>query len=249
LVSTNLSKRFHEIISKNKALVLMSGTLHSEEVLKKVFGLKDFKIVEAETSFPGTIEIHKTGKEFDCKYSNFNSKKHSREDYLNSLLACWEKAKRPVLVHVNAFEDLPNEQEIIEYRLFGLVSRESLKEMQINDKIGLMVYNFKEKKSNFLFSTKCSRGVDFPGDICNSIIFTKYPNPNVSDIFWKLLQRNHPEYFWDFYKDKAEREFLQRVFRAIRSEDDHVYILSPDSRVLTEVRKMQEMKKKKEILI
>ncbi len=240
LVSTNLSKRFQEIIEKSKTLVLMSGTLHSEEVLKKVFSLKDFKIVEAETQPPGTIEIHKTGKEFDCKYANFNSKKHSRSDYLYALSACLEKAKRPVLIHVNAFEDLPTETEISEYSLRGLMSREILKDMQLNDKTGVTISNFKKKLSPHLFTTKCSRGVDFPGDTCNSIIFTKYPNPNINDTFWKLLQKTHPEYFWDFYKDKARREFLQRIYRALRFKDDHVYVLSPDSRVLDAVRELQD---------
>ena len=84
LVSTNLSKRFKEIIDKSKALVLMSGTLHSEEVLRKVFGLDKFKIVEAETIFPGIVEIHRTGKEFNCKYSNLNLSNGLREIFISS---------------------------------------------------------------------------------------------------------------------------------------------------------------------
>ena len=75
LVSTNLSKRFQEIVSKNKTIVLMSGTLHSPIVLREIFGIEDFAMVEAETINPGTIEIQMTGKEFDCKYSNFESGK------------------------------------------------------------------------------------------------------------------------------------------------------------------------------
>jgi Rad3-related DNA helicase len=71
-------------------------------------------------------------------------------------------------------------------------------------------------------------------------VFTKYPNPNIGDTFWKVLKKNHPNYFWDFYKDKARREFLQRIYRAVRSRDDHVYILSPDKRVMDSVRLLQE---------
>jgi Rad3-related DNA helicase len=73
LVTTNLSKKFKEIVEGNKALVLMSGTLHSDEVLKHVFGIEDYARVEAETLNQGAIEIMMTGKEFDCKYSNFRS--------------------------------------------------------------------------------------------------------------------------------------------------------------------------------
>ena len=75
--------------------------------------------------------------------------------------------------------------------------------------------------------------------MCNSIIFTKYPNPNVSDTFWKVLMKTHPNQYWEFYKDKANREFLQRIYRALRSKDDHVFILSPDIRVINAVRELQ----------
>jgi Rad3-related DNA helicase len=119
------------------------------------------------------------------------------------------------------------------------MSREKLRELQINDKTGRMISLFKSKMSDALFTTKCSRGVDFPGDICNSIIFTKYPNPNVRGVFWKILQKTHQKYYWDFYRDKARREFLQRIYRAVRSKDDHVFILSPDLRVLNAVKELQ----------
>ena len=239
LVTTNLSQRLSEIIKKNKVFVFMSGTLHSDSVLRNVFGIKYYKVVEAETLSQGTIEIFKTGKEFDCSYRNFSTRNFSREDYLIALAGCVEKAKKPMLVHVNAFDDLPNENELKKFMINCLISREKLIDIQSNDKTGKLISNFKKKLSDILYSTKCSRGVDFPGDICKSVIYTKYPNPNVQGTFWKILQRTHPKYYWDFYKDKAQREFLQRLYRALRSKDDHVYILSPDSRVLDAVRELQ----------
>lgn len=242
LVATNLSKRFKEIIDKNKAIVMMSGTLHSERVLREVFGMDDFKIVEAETLHQGAIEIMRTGKEFDCRYANFASKKHTRKDYLFALKSCVDRAEKPILVHVNSFEDLPTEQEIVELELGNMMSRERLKALQSEDKTGRLISLFKSKLSDSLFTTKCSRGVDFPGDVCNSVIFTKYPNPNVKGTFWKILEKTHPEYYWDFYKDKARRDFLQRIYRAVRSENDHVYVLSPDIRVLDAVRNLQMSK-------
>jgi len=121
----------------------------------------------------------------------------------------------------------------------NLISKEELFIKQRVDKNGDLVSQFKAGKSDTLFTTKCSRGVDFPGDTCKSVIFTKYPNPNTQDTFWKILQKTHKEYYWEFYKDKARREFLQRIYRAVRSKDDHVYILSPDTRVLNAVRELQ----------
>lgn len=239
LVTTNLSNKFKEIIEKNNALVFMSGTLHSEKVLRNVFGIDNFSIVDAETSIQGNVEIHRTGKEIDCRYSNFSSGKHTRKDYLRALDESVSRAKKPVLIHVNAFEDLPTEVEIAELNLKNVVSKEKLMELQANDKNGRMIKEFKEKKKDYLFTTKCSRGVDFPGDMCNSVIFTKYPNPNVNGTFWKILQKTHAAYYWDFYRDKARREFLQRLYRAIRSKDDHVYVLSPDLRVFDATKEIQ----------
>ena len=233
------SKRFHEIVDKNKAIVLMSGTLHSEKVLKEVFGMKDFKIVDAEVINQGTIEIHRTGKEFDCKYANFASKKFTRKDYLLALEECIKSAKKPVLIHVNSFEDLPTAEEANSLNLKETISREKLLNLQSEDKTGRLISMFKSKLSDRLFTTKCSRGVDFPGDVCNSVIFTKYPNPNVNSTFWKVLKETHPEYYWEFYKDQARRDFLQRIYRAVRSKSDHVYVLSPDIRVLNAVKELQ----------
>ncbi len=242
LVTTNISKQFQEIIAKNKALVLMSGTLHNAKVLKEVFGIPDIKIVEAETATPGTLEIVRTGKEFDCKYSNFQAGNHTREDYLKALDLSVEKAKRPTLVHVNAFEDLPTIEETFKYNLKHAMPQEQLRELQINDKDGRQISLFKKGLNDVLFTTKCSRGVDFPGKMCNSIVFTKFPNPNPRELFWKILQQTHASYFWDLYKDKAQREFLQRLYRALRSRDDHVYVLSPDLRVLQAVQELQKKK-------
>jgi Rad3-related DNA helicase len=247
LITTNLSKKFKEIVEGNKAIILMSGTLHSPSVLKNVFGIENFSTVEAETLNQGSIEIYKTGKEFDCKYSNFRSKLHSRKDYLNALSTVIAKADKPSLIHVNAYSDLPTADEVLSLKIFNIMIKEELRAKQKEDKEGSLVSEFKQGKSNILFTTKCSRGIDFPGDTCKSVIFTKYPNPNVKDTFWKVLQKTHPDHYWEFYKDKARREFLQRIYRAVRSKDDHVFVLSPDIRVLNAVRELQEKSDEKPI--
>ncbi|MCK5149897.1 DEAD/DEAH box helicase family protein [Candidatus Pacearchaeota archaeon] len=232
VITTNLEKKFKEIVEKNKIIVLMSGTLHSEEVLKDVFGLKEFIVIEAETEQQGRIEIQRTGLEIDCKYSNFSNGNHSRENYLKALDKCVEVAKKPVLVHVNAFNDLPSEEEVKELEIHNLISREKIKGNQIEDKTGEIIEKFKRGEEKILFSTRCARGIDFPGEECNSIVFTKYPNPNPKDAFWKILMKTKPQNYWEFYKDKARRELWQKIYRGLRFKEDHIYLLSPDSRVL-----------------
>jgi len=239
LVSTDISGKFKDLLAKTNTLIFMSGTLHSETILKNIFGIKDYAVVNAEELNFGSMEIIMTGKEFDCKYSNLMSEKYSRKDYLDALSKCVEKATNPSLIHVHSFRDLPTEKEKQEFEINNLISSEKLKELQQEDKTGKAISDFKSGLQSSLFSTKCSRGVDFPGKTCNSIIFTKYPNPNVSDTFWKVLQQTHKDYYWEFYRDKAWREFLQRIYRALRTKDDYVSILSPDLRVLQSVRKLQ----------
>ena len=239
LVSTDITGKFKDLLEKTKTLVFMSGTLHSESIIKNIFGIKDYVVVNAEELNFGSIEIFMTGKEFDCKYSNFISKRHSRKDYLTALSKCLEKSKKPVLIQVHSFKDLPTNEEKEDFGIDNLIESEGLRDLQREDKTGKAISDFKKGLTPSLFSTKCSRGVDFPGETCNSIVFTKYPNPNVSDTFWKVLQQTHKDHYWEFYKDKAWREFLQRIYRALRSRDDNVVILSPDLRVLQAVRKLQ----------
>ncbi len=232
IVTTNLAKKLKQLVDKNKTVVLMSGTLHSDAVLSNIFGLEDFENIDAEVEGQGRVEVKKTGLEMDCKYSNFSSEKFTRKDYLKALDKSLEEAPRPTLVHINAFMDLPSEEELIDFELENLISREEIRETQKEDKIGRLTQEFKDGVRDVLFSTRDSRGVDFPGNQCNSIVFTKYPNPNVQAAFWKILMKTKPQQYWAFYKDKASREFLQKIYRGLRFKEDHIYLLSPDSRVL-----------------
>ncbi len=238
LVTTNLSARFKEILDGNKSLVFMSGTLHSKAVLKNIFGIEKYKEIDAETLNHGNIEIHRVGSEFDCSYSNIQREGY-RKKYLLALEKIVEKSKKPALIHVGAFADLPSEKEKSEYSLKALPSREEIYLAQSKDKNGERIIKFKNKETDTLFTTKCSRGVDFPGNTCNSVIFTKYPNPNVKNTFWKILKETHKDFYWEFYKDKAKREFLQRIYRAVRSKEDHVFVLSPDIRVANAIKDIQ----------
>ncbi len=236
IVTTNIDKRFKELLDKNNVFVMMSGTIHSEEVLEEIFGLSNYKIIEAETKEPGEVGLRKTGFEIDCKYRNFKEGIHNREQYLYSLNRAVKKAEKPALVNLISFYDLPSEEEKSKLGL-DLMSREKLKNLQMNDKGGEIINKFKRKEMPILYTTKCNRGVDFPGEICNSIILTKFPYPNIGSLFWKILRKNKPNYFNDFYMDKARRSFLQRVYRGLRSNKDHLYLLSPDSRVFDRLPK------------
>ena len=232
LIIIDLEKKLKEFLDKNKVFVMMSGTIHSELVLREVFGINEFKIIEAETNHRGRITETNSKLERNFDYRMLQQQ-GSREHYLKALSKSIELAKRPTLVHVNAFSDLPTEEECSKYNINYIKTRQELKDEQDNFKRGELVQNFKNRQMDILYSTKCTRGVDFPGETCNSIVFTKYPYPNISSLFWRVLKKSKPKYFDLFYRDKAQREFLQRTYRGLRSENDHIYLLSPDLRIFS----------------
>jgi len=232
LVSINLAQKLQELIESNKVLVMMSGTLHSEQVLKDIFGLEKFKVIEAETKNPGTTKKERTGLERNCSFSNFSNGTINRKMYLKILDACLANAEHPTLVHVSAFKDLPTEEENSEFKFENIITSEKLKELQ---RMGnSAVDDFTAGTRKVLFTTKCSRGVDFAGEKCNSIIITKFPYPNIQGLFWKILKKEQPEKFMEFYMDKARRELIQKIARGVRFKGDKVSVWSPDVRVINQ---------------
>ena len=231
LVSINLAEKFREIVDQNNVLVLMSVTLHSEQVLKDIFGMDEYKIIEAETKMPGVVTKYRTGLEKNCKFANFQNGTLTRRMYLKVLDVCMANATPPTLIHVSAFKDLPTEEENAEFKFDNLITQERLRELQSRGNHA--VDDFASGGEEVLFTTKCSRGVDFAGDKCNSIILTRFPYPNIRGLFWRILKKEQPEKFMEFYMDKARRELIQKVARGVRFKGDKVTLLSPDIRVLT----------------
>jgi hypothetical protein len=231
IVNINLEKKLKEILDKNKVFIMMSGTLHSEKVLKDIFGLTDFVIVEAETKHGGLVKKKITGYEKSCRWRDFKEGRISRKEYLETLNKCINAADKPFLVHVNSFADLPSNEEKEKYGL-DIMSSEKLIQIQDKYRHGELLQMFKEGKLEVLYSTKCNRGVDLPGNVCNSILFTRYPFPAMHNIFWKILQKKYPTAFREFYFDKSKREFIQRIYRGLRKNDDVINLLSPDSAVI-----------------
>jgi Rad3-related DNA helicase len=230
LVSINLAQKLQELIDQNNVLVMMSGTLHSEQVLKDIFGLNEFKIVEAETEMPGKIHKQRTGMERNCSFANFSNGTINRKMYLKILDMCMANAEPPTLVHVSAFKDLPTESENAEMKFDNLITQERLREIQSRGNTA--VDDFTNKEEDILFTTKCSRGIDFAGDKCNSIIITRFPYPNIQGLFWKILKNEQPDKFMEFYMDKARRDLIQKIARGIRFKGDKVNLWSPDARVI-----------------
>ena len=230
IVSINLAQKLKELIEQNNILIMMSGTLHSEQVLKNIFGLDSFKIIEAETQNLGDIHTQRTGIERNCSFSNFKNGTITRNMYLKIMDMCMANAEPPTLVHVSAFKDLPTEEENTKLKFDNLITQERLREIQSRGNTA--VDEFSNGEEDILFTTKCSRGIDFPGEQCNSILVTKFPYPNIQGLFWRILKKEQPKKFMEFYLDKARRELIQKVSRGVRFKEDKVSLWSPDVRVL-----------------
>ena len=227
ITTISLEKKFSKLLEKNKTFVMMSGTVHSEKVLKDLYGIRNFKIIEAETKMPGKITKGYTGLEINCKHDNFKNGIITREQYLHALNQSIISSKKPTLVHVIAIKDLPTREEAEMYRL-SIMTKEEFEKVKADKSL---IKKFKDGDIKILYSTQCNRGVDFPGETCNSIVLTKYPYPAVNSDFWTILKREKPEYHKEVYLDKADREFLQKIYRGLRSNNDHIYLYSPDIRV------------------
>jgi len=234
LITVSLEKKLNEFREKNNVFVMMSGTIHSPAVLEGIFGIKsgEYKIIEAETEQQGKISRVFTGLERNFRHRTFSSGAVTREQYLKALAECVKKAKKPVLIHVNSFSDLPTEEEREQLHLYDLETRERMKEMNEKYGLGQLVQKFKNKEVDILYSTTSTRGMDFPGEMCNTIILTKFPYPPVDSLFMKILKRSKPKEYNSFYFDQARRGFIQRVYRGLRSKNDHIFLMSPDIQVL-----------------
>jgi len=230
IVNVDLQKKLHEYLDRNETFVFMSGTLHSKKVLRDIFGITDYCMIEAEPKDFGTVKRVFTKKEKEFRYRNFQNGSVTRDEYLRALEECIALAPRPTLVHVNSFADLPSIEEQEKLQL-TIMPAEKLQELQ-EGKTGELMQLFKQGKLDILYSTKCNRGVDFPGKMCNSIVYTKYPYPSMHDVFWQVLKLQKPDHYLEFYFDKAAREYKQRMYRGLRSKDDMIYLLSPDVKVL-----------------
>jgi len=234
LITISLEKKLAEFREKNNVFVMMSGTIHSPAVLQGIFGIKEgeYKIIEAETEQQGKISRAFTGLERNFRHSKFASGEVTREQYLKALAECVKKSKKPVLIHVNSFSDLPTEQEREQLHLYDLETQERMREMNRQFGLGQLIQKFKNKEVDILYSTTSTRGMDFPGEMCNTIILTKFPYPQVNSLFMKILKKSKPKEYDSFYFDMARREFVQRVYRGLRSKTDKVYLMSPDIQVL-----------------
>jgi Rad3-related DNA helicase len=183
--------------------LLMSATCQSPGVLENVFGIEPI-FVEGETKFPGQLIQRRFGQEEVVNYRKWADEKFRRM-YWNLLSRIMRRAKRPSFVPVHAFKYLPQ-------KLREEISAE-----------GIEVY----KHQGIVFTTKMDRGADLKG--MKSIIITKFPYPEREDPLLKGMGRRlGKEAFWDYYRDMAERNFVQQVGRVLRSDEDVVEFWSPD---------------------
>lgn len=211
-------------------LLFMSATLQSPEVLREIYNIQEFEYVEGEPRMRGRIHLRRLGWEKPVNWQNWREDTFRRR-YWMMLSRIIEKAHRPTLVQVHAYQYLPEDDE---YQY--LPTQALIREMDQDETIAL----FKLGKEDLLFSTKTDRGIDLPGDSCRSIVLLKYPYPGLKDPFFAVMRRRlGDERFWKFYRDLAWREFQQQIGRGMRGPGDWVEVWSPDLTVHQKLRRLR----------
>jgi hypothetical protein len=181
----------------------MSATVQGEEVLREVFGIEPF-FVEGETRFPGKLVQRRLGGEEVVNYKRW-SNGNFRRGYWDSLSEIMRKARRPTFLPVHAFKYLPPE----------------LMEKVVSEKADVV------ESEGVMITTKMDRGADLRG--MGSVILTKFPFPEREDPLLKGMERRlGKRAFWKYYRDIAERCFIQQIGRVMRSDEDVVEFWSPD---------------------
>ncbi len=209
-----------------KRILFMSATLQAIPVLREVYGIQDFALVEGETRMPGRMYVKRTGRERMVNWKIWQREDFRRE-YWENLSEILRRAERPTLVQVHAYQYLPEGTGYPE-----VPAREDL--MSMNQEDGIT--SFKRGGDDILFSTKTDRGIDLPGKMCRSIVIMKYPYPSMKDpLFTVMKKRLGERTFWNYYNDMARRDFIQQVGRGLRSRDDWIEIWSPDLKVHQEL--------------
>lgn len=203
----NLKAVFSKIRKRSgDKLLLMSATFPSRDILTDVFGIDNICFIEGETKFPGTIYLRKTGKEDYINHKRWRSEGF-RKNYFSCLSDILTRAKRPLLVQVHSRKYLPSdklEENLNDRRVF----REDFDEA---------------------WSTVAKRGLDLKGDRCRAICILKHPFGDLSDGMLQAIRlKLGDDVFFKYYRDRADRELIQQVGRAVRSDDDWVEVWSPD---------------------
>lgn len=226
-------KIFDILLKKSaKKILLMSATPQSDKVFNSLFN-RNINFIEGETEFPGYLKIIKTGYELDVNQLCWKSICYKYWNALNYFISIAEK---PVLCNVFSYKYLP------EVGIGNIPSREDIQKYQ--DKF---IKEFLKGKRDVIFTTKFDRGIDLKNEKCRTIILTKLPFPDISDItLIKLKEYYGPFIFNKYINDMIVREVLQNIGRALRSKDDYCNLLSPDKKILELVPRI--WKGKKEII-
>ncbi len=203
-----LSRRdivFSELKKRSGKILLMSATMQTPSIFTSVFKFDSIPLVEAEPHFPGTMNIMYTQESINIQYQNWANEAVQKR-YFKVLDDIIKVAEKPTLVQVHAMKYVPPDY------------KELLNKGFIN---------------NVSWSTVTDRGIDLADDKCRSIVITKFPLPNISDIVFRVLRQTlGDQIFWQYMRDMANRDLIQQCGRAIRHKNDWCQVWSPDEQVM-----------------
>jgi len=200
---------FGELKKRSGKILLMSATMQSPTIFASVFKLPNIPQIEAEPKFPGTLHMMCTSESLSVQYKDWMNTE-TQQRYYKLFDKILSLATRPTLVQVHAIKYIPPKYKHLLNK--GFID-------------------------NISWSTVTDRGVDYTDDKCRSVIITKFPLPNISDIVFRVLQRTLGDcIFWQYLRDIANRDLIQQCGRAVRHKNDWCEIWSPDEQVIPTIR-------------
>ncbi len=228
LTCVDSEKHVRNILSMcGRKKILISATPPPEPVLEHVYGLRDYAYIRAGRGLRGLVYL---GGTFEI-YVYGRLLRAGRRDHVESYRRALRDTIR--LARMDGYEP----------RLIVATSRLHLDYLYIDLSIpidwnGRKLQEFIDGKLTEVATTRAYRAIDLPGDKCRSIIITKCPWPDLEDPWWVAASKKLEKVGYSrdliehLYRELTKHNLLQIIGRALRSEDDWVWLYSPDKFVL-----------------
>ena len=225
-ISLKPSNYFKWLFRNSNKILLMSATPLDRSILGKVYGFDKLAWVRGPSKCYGTVYVGGFGGMQVSGKLLRTGKKSYVEEYARAfvstilmrrvdgfdpgLIIIWSKLHENILRELN--------HPIVKTIVF--------------DSDGSKLKEFIEGKISEVATTRASRGVDLPGNKCRSIVISKAPFPDISSPIWRAYYHIlSDEEFKRAYRAEALNNLLQIIARALREENDWVWIYSPDKTV------------------
>ena len=202
----------------SRKMLLMSATPLDRRILKDMFGIDPDAWIVGEVKVPGICYLGGTFT-MDVSGRQFIESMKYRQRYAEELYRTVIKAR---------LEVEPRLGIITAYKYVEALRR--FKQLFVPiDEDGTLLERFRRGEVDEVWTTRAFRGIDLPH--AHGLIVTKYPYPDLNNVFWRVLREKRPRLFKLLYKWIAEVNLFQMICRELRDDSCWCVVYSPDVKV------------------